>query len=117
MVLRLDPDGILHVTYLPGVEETLADAEENFRAMAAWGEGPWSTLVDARAMKPQSREVRQYNSRPEVVRRIRASAVVVASPLSRAIVNLIITLTRPSMPTRLFTDEAEAREWLKGFLE
>jgi hypothetical protein len=116
MVFRLEADGILHASYLPGLEQTLADAEENFRATAVWGEGPWPTLVDARAMKPQSRQVRQYNSRPEVLRRIRASAVLVASPLSKAIVNLLITLSRPSMPTRMFTDETEARAWLKGFV-
>jgi hypothetical protein len=117
-VSRLDPDGILHVTYLPGVEETLADAEENFRAgTAAWGEQRRPVLVDAREVKFQNRDVRQYHSRPESMRRVSALALLVESPLSRIIANFFITLNKPATSTRVFTSEEEAHAWLKGFME
>ena len=118
LISRIDADGIMHITYLPGVEQTVADAEENFRlGTAMWGEGPWPILVDIRAVKFLSREVRQYNSRPEVTRRSKAVALLVESALSKIIANLFVTITKPTAPTRIFTDEAEARAWLKGFVE
>ena len=118
LVARLDTDGILHVTYLPCVEETLADVEENLRlSTAAWGEGPWPILVDVRAVKSLNREVRKYNSRPEVRRRAKAAALLVNSPLSKFIANLLVSLIRSTTPTRLFTDETEALAWLRGFVE
>jgi hypothetical protein len=117
-VSRLDADGILHVTYLPGVEETLADAEENFRSgTAAWGEHRRPVLVDAREVKSLNRDVRQYHSRPEAMRNVSALAMLVSSPLSSLIANFFITMTKVNVPTRIFTDETEARDWLKGFVE
>jgi hypothetical protein len=61
--------------------------------------------------------VREYNNRPEAMRHVKALAVLVGSPLSRAIVNFSITLTKPRVPTRMFTSEEEAHEWLKGFVQ
>ena len=118
MVTRLDTDGVMHIAHFPGAEETLADAEENIRAgTAAWGVGPWPILVDIRQMKPLSRDVRRYYTRPEATRRVKALALLVHSPLSRVLANFFITLIKPNAPTRIFTDETEALAWLKGFME
>ena len=46
MVFRLDADGIIYISRLPGAQETLADAKENFRAITVlWGEQPRPVLV------------------------------------------------------------------------
>jgi hypothetical protein len=118
MVTRIDTDGIMRIAHLPGVEETLADAEENIRAgTAAWGVGPWPILVDIRRMKPLSRDVRRYYTSPEATRRVKAVAMLVHSPLSRVLANFFITMIKPNVSTRIFTDETEALAWLKGFKE
>jgi hypothetical protein len=43
-------------------------------------------------------------------------ALLVGSPMSRAIGNFFIGLNKPLIPTRLFVSEPEALAWLRGFL-
>ena len=74
-------------------------------------------LIDLRAGKSQDRDARQYYSSPEVTQETRAAALLVASRLSMVLARFFITLAKPSIPTRMFTDEAEALAWLKGFVE
>jgi hypothetical protein len=44
-----------------------------------------------------------------------ATALIISSPLSRAIGNFFLGLNRTSMPTRLFTSEADALAWLSEY--
>jgi hypothetical protein len=59
-----------------------------------------------------SREARDFAAEktPEFVI---ALALITTSPLSRMVANLYLTLKKPPYPSRLFTDEQKAREWLK----
>lgn len=66
------------------------------------------------AVKSLARDVRVYFARPEHIEVHRAVALVVGSPLSRAIGNFFLGLNKPAMPMRLFTDEDEAVGWLKA---
>ena len=115
---RLDADGIVHMTILPGIHETLADAQQTFRAGAVLRAGRrMPVLIDLRAGKSQDRDARHYYSSPEVTQGTRAAALLVASRLSMVMARFFITVAKPSIPTRIFTDEAEALAWLKGFVE
>jgi len=41
--------------------------------------------------------------------------MLVGSPLSQALGNMLMGLNRPAIPCRLFTSELEALKWLRGF--
>jgi len=113
--ISLRPDGILHFIYLPNVQESLEDAYENARVNDRLSPGRRRPLlVDIRPMQGIDREVRAYYSSLQT---ITARALLVESPVSRLIANFVIQLNKPVVPTRLFTSEAEAVVWLKGFLE
>jgi hypothetical protein len=72
-------------------------------------------LADIRHVKAIEREAREvYRSREKYNMEVTALAILVGSPLSRAIGNFFIGLSRMPMPTRLFTSEADAIRWLKG---
>jgi hypothetical protein len=43
--------------------------------------------------------------------------LVEASPLGRMMGNVYFRVARPGIPLHLFTDEACAVEWLKGYLQ
>lgn len=45
-----------------------------------------------------------------------ALALITKSPLSTMIANILFRLNLLSVPTKMFTDETEAREWLKQYL-
>ena len=111
-----DPYGIIHVCFEPGAEATLADAQESVRAalpLLAGARRP--LLVDMRQLKSLDREARNYYGSPESMDNTTAVALLVGSRVSTVIANFFLAVTKSTVPSRLFTDEAQAIEWLKGF--
>jgi len=116
--IRLDADGILRIKASPGLVDTLEDARQNVAIFAKIAAGkPRPLLIDMRAMKTQSREVRAYYTGPETLRLNLAVAVLVDSPISRVIGNFFLGFNKMELPTKLFKSEVEALAWLTGFLE
>lgn len=116
--LWLADDGIVREWDLPGLEQGLPDAEENMGAVARLSVGTRRPLlVDMSQVKAISREARVYYAGPEVAKVISAVALLVGSPLSRAIGNFFIGFNRAAVPIRLFGSEADAVAWLSGYLE
>lgn len=113
-VVCLEGD-LIRVTIVPGAEETLADAQATTRAALGLSAGRILPLfVDMRQMRAQEREARQYYGSMEVMRSVCGVALLVESRLSMLIANFFISVSKTRVPTRIFTSEAEAVEWLKG---
>ena len=112
--ISLRDDGIIQtVVSVPHGRETLAEAQANIAAVTALSpEKRRPMLVDIRAVDGVEREVRVYYSSVEVAT---ARALLVGSLVGQVIANFFISLNKPTVPTRLFTSEAEAVAWLKGF--
>ncbi|MEO7327148.1 MAG: STAS/SEC14 domain-containing protein [Minicystis sp.] len=116
--LWIDDDLIVHCDCLPGFDTTKADAVAI--AAATWkvaGERRRPGLVDIRSSRSIDRAARAHFSGPACARTNAAVALVIGSPLSRMVGNFFIGLNKPLFPTRLFTLEADAHTWLRGFLE
>ena len=47
---------------------------------------------------------------------VEALALVTDSPVSRMLGNLFIGLQKPAYPVKLFTNETEARKWLRNYI-
>jgi len=114
----LDQDGILHNTFLPNAEVGFEDAKEIgiANAKAAGGKKVVS-LIDARKVKSAVREARKFGVRDETETTRVATAILVDSPISRVIGNFFINIDKPPYPTRLFTTETKAIDWLKEFFD
>jgi hypothetical protein len=76
---------------------------------------PALSIANISAIKNSSKEARDYLGTPEVVTLLKANAVVANSTLSKIIVNLYLMFNKPSVPTKIFTDEAAALAWLTQF--
>jgi hypothetical protein len=115
----LRDDGVVQAVGFPGSEQTRADAEEGMaRIWDLSGGRKRPLLVDMRCMKGIDRGARTFYASPEPARVLSAVALLVGSPLTRAIANFILGLSkRPVVPTRMFSSEAEANTWLRGFVE
>ena len=110
-------DGIIRAIHLPNAVETLADAKENMAATAKISGGKRRpALVDLRAIKSIDRDAREYYGRGDQAEVIAAAALLISSPISRVIGNFILALNTPRIPAKIFTSEAEALDWLRGFL-
>lgn len=72
-------------------------------------------LIDVTNSGESSREVRDYAA-VEFPKFIKAIAMVSNSELGKMLANLFFNLKHQSYPTRMFTNEAEAKEWLKQYL-
>jgi hypothetical protein len=117
--LWLRADGIVQIVSLPGSEQkSRADAEETVAAV--WEEAGRTRrplLVDLRLMKGMDRDARSYYVGPGPARFVAATALLVGSPLTRMIAGFVMGLmTKPVVPTRMFTSEPEAIAWLQGFI-
>jgi hypothetical protein len=112
----LDSEGLIHAHVQP-VELGLDDAREAVREITLLGQGrKRPVLVDLRVCKSISIDARSYLASPEMARVEAAVALLIASRLRKVVGNLFMGLSRRPVPTRLFTSEANALEWLRGFL-
>ena len=62
------------------------------------------------------KEVREYGKTAEATRYTSASAIVVKSLAHKLMGNFFIKVQKPAVPTKLFSEEKEAIEWLKTYL-
>ena len=111
----LREDGIIQMVFDPGSEFTLTDTRESLECIVKLSKGKrYPLLVDMRDIKSADYGARQEAATFEDAISL---AALISSPVSRMIGNVFLTLYKIAYPIRLFTSEAEAIEWLKGFLK
>jgi len=116
-LIWLEDDGIVRVKVKPNIQIALEDAQAAIRAVSSvCGGKTRPALVDMRGLVAMEREARLYFAGEETAKVESAAALIIESPLSKAIGNFFMGLNKPLIPTRLFTSEAEALAWLKGFV-
>ncbi|MFA6168910.1 MAG: hypothetical protein WC700_19955 [Gemmatimonadaceae bacterium] len=116
--LWLGEDGIVRIIHVPGAEVTLEDAKETMLAYLQIRQDKRRPLfVDTRTMKSLAREARKYYAGDEAAQVASAVAIIVGTPVSRVLGNFYLGLSNPHLPSRLFSSDDEALEWLKGYLE
>jgi hypothetical protein len=114
----LREDGILQAETLPNTSMALADAVEAIKAQAIVARGTKRPLlVNLQSIKSIDRDARVYLGGAEAAKVVNSTALLINSPLGRVIGNFMIGLNKTLYPTRLFTTEAEAVEWLEEFLD
>jgi hypothetical protein len=116
-VVWLDESGILRAQSKPQAELDLGDAQEIIRLIGAASSGiRRPMLADLTGLKSMSREARTYFAGPETAKVESAAALLVSSPMARAIGNFFMGLNKGLIPARLFTSESLALEWLRQYL-
>jgi hypothetical protein len=116
--LWLGEDGIVRIIHKPDAEVTLESAKETMEAYLKIYQGKKRPLfVDTKMMKSLAREARQYYAGEEAAKVASAVALMVDTPVSKVLGNFYIGLSKPHLPSRLFSSDSEALEWLKGYLE
>ena len=112
----MDPElGILRFEYAPGAVCKIADAKENIEQQTRIADGKVvPILVDVTKAKEVDGESRAHYAAQKA---FSAMALVTDSPIAKVIGNIFLAVHgKRGIPTRLFTSEAEAIQWLKTFL-
>jgi hypothetical protein len=111
-------DGIVIARIRAGVRQSLDDARANLQGCidaCAGQRGP--LLIDVSVGLPLDAEVRHFYTGEALARAFSALGLLVeASPLGRMMGNVYLRVARLGVPTRLFSDEAGAVAWLRGYL-
>jgi hypothetical protein len=115
--VHLGADGIVRARLKPHLQIELADAEAAVHSIGQLAAGKRvPVLVDMSQLKAMNRDARVYFAGPQTAQVESAVALLITSPLGRAIGNFFLGINKPLFPTRLFTSETEAISWLSGFL-
>ena len=70
-------------------------------------------LVDLRKIHIMSDDAREYFAMRNRNAGVKAIALVIKSRSSKLIGNIYLSINKPTVPTRLFTNEESAEKWLK----
>jgi hypothetical protein len=106
-------DGIVRTEVKKNAVIQVDEAKENVEAVREITAGiTCPILVDMRQIKSISKEAREVFSEAGKRKHINAIALLIRSPLSKMVGNFFIGRNKPDVPTRLFTQEKQAKTWL-----
>lgn len=108
-------EGILHAVYKPGTVLDLKKARQvTADRLRLQREKNYPVFVDLREVTRVERAARHYFAHEGSIL-LNAMAVLCSTSQTRAIVNFYIDVNAPVIPTRAFTDQYSALDYLKPF--
>jgi hypothetical protein len=115
--VTLGDDGILRVDFSQYDRVTLASLQyANTRHVALCPDRKTPVLCKGRGVASVEYKAQRYLSSPEVCTVVSAAAIVVTSLLERHLARMFLIYHRPPYPVQVFSDEADALAWLRGYL-
>ncbi|MFJ5954466.1 STAS/SEC14 domain-containing protein [Paenarthrobacter sp. NPDC092416] len=109
--LELEEPGILRLTWPRGARIKEADAQRAMdRVNELCGVDRHPMIVDMATTNDVTRGARSVFAKPCQANRI---ALLGSSPVDRVIANFFMGIFKAPCPTRFFTSETEAMDWLK----
>jgi hypothetical protein len=94
-------------------KEALEDSFKYIRKHAGDKKICW--LGDVTNASFPTKEARDYSG-DETPKIVEALAIIVNSEISKLVANAFLALKKPPYPTKMFTSEKDAREWLQQYL-
>lgn len=115
--VALRSDGIVLVTITSNEEVEVKDVVEVVSALEEIGKGKkFPLLIITQKYTLPSPEARAYIATAGSNPFASAEAYIIQSFSQKLVGNVYISFNKPARPTRIFTSEAKATEWLKTFL-
>jgi hypothetical protein len=75
---------------------------------------PYPVFCDMRGIKDSDKPARDYLAK-EGSTLVKAVAVLIESPVTKIMANFYLTISRPTVPTKMFTDKIQALDFLQTF--
>ena len=110
-------DGIVHIQIKSKDEIDISGAKEIIKSIAeVWEETKRPTLISSEYFAAPNAEARAFLAKKESNPYSSAAAYIARSLQERIVMNAFLKFNKPARPTKMFTSEAKAIEWLKTFL-
>ena len=116
---RREESGIVYVLiekhHPPAGDDPVQSATDLIDMMKAklTPDGPSPMLIDAAGLEWLERDSRQVVTRSD---HASARAIIARSTPAKATAGALATVDRPQIPTKVFSNETDARAWLQQFL-
>jgi hypothetical protein len=108
---------ILHIYFFEHVEIDLSDVKEIYNTgITLSGGKPYCALAHLNNSPASTPEARAFGATEAYAKFRLADALLTDSLSMKLIANSYIKFNKPVVPTKMFTTEREAIEWLKTFL-
>ncbi len=78
---------------------------------------PYPILLNVQALKKITKPAREFLASEKGCEGIIAGAFLINSNFGRLIGNFFIQINKPLRPSKLFTDEVEAKKWLSKYIK
>jgi hypothetical protein len=110
-------NGILYVTYKPHVNIDLEASKEIVKTRLEYTNGvSYPILVIDAGVISMDKAARDYSSdKSGGLKGVLAGALLLNSVYSEFLGNFFLRITKPAIPTKIFTDKEKALEWLEQF--
>lgn len=115
-IMWFDEDGIVCSVSKKIPTQTLEDSKKgvaDFKKII--GNKKVCLLADVTNSSETTREVRDYAA-IELPKLVKAVAMISKSALGRMLANMFFSIKEQPYPVKMFSDEADAKKWLKKFL-
>lgn len=108
---------VLKIKIIAGVDIELSDSLQNNEAIKRLTNGErYLVLLDGRVPLSVTKEVRAFSAQSTGEEGRIAEAFIVTSTANKLMANFYINVNKPKIPTRTFSNEESALEWLEGYL-
>lgn len=109
-------DDLLIGTFKKGLKINLEIAKEIVKAWQDFTEHkPVRQLIYNQGVVSMDKKARDYLSSEEAVGKIIAGAIVLDSPFGSFLGNFYLSVSKPKMPARIFSNTESALKWLDKF--
>ncbi len=115
-VTTVETDGIIRTVVRKKFEIKAEHAIANIQTIADLPVRSAPLLVDMRYMKSISKEARKTFAIGSKDKNVSAVALLSTSHVAAVVANFFIELDQPTLPTRMFSSEKSAINWLKTYL-
>jgi hypothetical protein len=119
-IIWFDNDGVLYSMPKPGIPESNFTREGSLQQMnelkkLIGNKKVCMILETSKNSKTPKREERDFVAE-QLTKIIKAMAIISPSPLSRMVANLFFGMKPPTYPVKFFSNQIDAKEWIKQYL-
>jgi hypothetical protein len=116
--VTLGEDGVLRVDFSQYDRITFASIQYvHAQHVALCPDRKIPVLIKGAGIAIVEYKAQRHLSSPEICSVVSAGAIMVNSFLERHLARMFLTYHRPPYPVQVFSDEADALAWLRGFLQ
>jgi hypothetical protein len=112
----MDEEGFICCQYAKDLHLSLEAAISIVESRIFFAKGnSYPLLIDMRGIKSTTKKAREYMATIGATL-VKAGALITGSAVNKTIGNIFLSIDKPLVPTKLFTNEESARQWLREYL-